>query len=395
MPGTHNTSTRLLSLDVMRGATIMGMILVNNPGSWGHLYWPLAHASWHGWTPTDLIFPFFVFMVGVSMAYSFRKFESGQTKTSALRKVIQRTVVLILLGLLLNSSGQWLGLIAGERTDISFATIRLPGVLQRIALAYLGASLVVLYCPVKVRWLIGFVLLFGYAALLLLLPRGETVTDRLSPSGNIVRVVDLAVLGPNHMYTQARAEKTDPEGLLSTLPAIVTALLGFAVGRYLQRDRPPLRKVLTLLAVGIGLATAGQVWHYVDPSFGGMPINKKLWTSSFVLLTAGLGTISLVACLWLFDMVGANSPVLNRIATAFQMVGVNAIFVFVASGIGARIFGMIPWGETNLRNAYYQALFVGPLGDGKLASLGFAVSMVAFWWFVLWLMWRRGWSIRV
>jgi predicted acyltransferase len=359
------------------------------------LYWPRAHASWHGWTPTDLIFPFFVFMVGVSMAYSFRKFESGQAKTPALGKVVQRTVVLILLGLLLNSSGQWLGLIAGERTEISFATIRLPGVLQRIALAYLGASLVVLYCPMKVRWLIGVVLLFGYAAVLLLLPRGETVTNRLSPSGNIVRVVDLAVLGPNHMYTQARDEKTDPEGLLSTLPAIVTALLGFAVGRYLQRDLAQTQKVLTLLALGIMLATIGQLWHSVDPAFGGMPINKKLWTSSFVLLTAGLGTISFVACLWLFDMVGANSQTLKRVATAFQMVGVNAIFVFVASGIGARIFGMIPWGETNLRSAYYQALFVGPLGDGKLASLGFAVSMVAFWWFVLWLMWRKGWSIRV
>jgi predicted acyltransferase len=386
---------RLLSLDVMRGATIMGMILVNNPGSWGHLYWPLAHAAWHGWTPTDLIFPFFVFMVGVSMAYSFRKFESGQSKTLALRKVIQRTVILILLGLLLNSSGQWLGLIAGERSDISFATIRLPGVLQRIALAYLGASLVVLYCPMKVRWLIGVGLLLGYAALLLLLPRGETVTDRLSPSGNIVRAVDLAVLGSNHMYTQARDEKTDPEGLLSTLPAIVTALLGFAVGRYLQRDDSPTKKVLSLLAFGIVLAAAGQAWYFVDPTQGGMPINKKLWTSSFVLLTAGLGTVSLVTCLWLFDMIGVNSSALKRVATAFQMVGVNAIFVFVASGIGARVFGMIPWGETNLREAYYRTFFVGPLGNNELASLGFAISMVAFWWCVLWLMWRKGWSIRV
>jgi predicted acyltransferase len=426
-------SDRLLSLDVMRGATIMGMILVNNPGSWGHMYWPLAHARWHGWTPTDLIFPFFVFMVGVSMAYSFRKFAftspspvprggvrggasdaalasdnvlafqnppltppcKGGGQTAALLKVIRRTVILILLGLLLNSSGQWLGLLAGERSDISFATIRLPGVLQRIALAYLGASLVVLYCPVQVRWLVGVALLVGYAALLLLLPRDETVTNRLSPAGNIVRVVDLAVLGPNHMYTQARDEMTDPEGLLSTLPAIVTALLGFAVGRYLQRDLSPMQKVLKLLAAGILLAAAGQAWHYVDPASGGMPINKKLWTSSFVLLTAGLGTIALVACLWLFDMVGSNSRALNRVATAFQMVGVNAIFVFVASGIGARVFSMIPWGATNLKAAYYQTLFVGPLGNNELASLGFAASMVAFWWFVLWLMWRKGWSIRV
>jgi predicted acyltransferase len=393
---TASVSTdRLLSLDVMRGATIMGMILVNNPGSWGHLYWPLAHKPWHGWTPTDLIFPFFVFMVGVSMAYSFRKFAPQQSKSPALAKVIRRTAVLILLGLLLNSSGQWLGLLAGERSDISFATIRLPGVLQRIALAYLGASLIMLYCPPKVRWAMGVALLVGYAALLLLLPRTVSVTDRLSPAGNIVRVVDLAVLGSNHMYTQARDEKTDPEGLLSTLPAIVTALLGFAVGRYLQRDLPAMRKVFHLLAAGILLAAAGQIWHFVDPAIGGMPINKKLWTSSFVLLTAGLGTVSLAACLWLFDIIGTNSPGLKRLATAFQMVGVNAIFVFVASGIGARVFGMIPWGESNLKAAYYQSCFVGPLGDNELASLGFAVSTVVFWWLLLWLMWRKGWSIRV
>lgn len=390
-----SSSDRLLSLDVMRGATIMGMILVNNPGSWSHLYWPLAHAPWHGWTPTDLIFPFFVFMVGVSMAYSFRKFTAEQSKGPALRKVFQRTFVLILLGLILNSSGQWLGLIAGERSDISFATIRLPGVLQRIALAYLGAALIVMYCAPKVRWIVGLTLLLGYAALLLLLPRGETVTDRLSPGGNVVRVVDLAILGSNHMYTQAQSEKTDPEGLLSTLPAIVTALLGYAVGRHLQRDLPMTRKLLGLLVAGIALAAAGQVWHYIDPAHGGMPINKKLWTSSFVLLTGGLGTISLVVCLWLFDVAGVNSTSLKRIATAFQMVGVNAIFVFVASGIGARVFSMVPWGDTNLKDAYYQSFFVGPLGNNELASLGFALSTVAFWWLILWLMWRKGWSIRV
>lgn len=288
-----------------------------------------------------------------------------------------------------------MGLLFGERAEISVATLRLPGVLQRIALAYLGAALVVLYCPVRVRWLTGVLLLVGYAALLLLVPRGESVEDRLSPTGNIVRVVDVAILGPSHMYTQARSEPTDPEGLLSTLPAIVTALLGFAVGRYLQRDLPAPHKVLTLLAIGIVLAAAGQVWHLIDPAWGGMPINKKLWTSSFVLLTAGLGTISLVACLWLFDIVGTESKSLKRVATAFQMVGVNAIFVFVASGIGARLFGMIPWGESSLRQQYYQTLLVGPLGNNELASFGFALSMVAFWWLVLWAMWRRGWSIRV
>ena len=384
---------RLLSLDVMRGATIMGMILGNNPGSWGRLYPPLAHAAWHGWTPTDLIFPFFIFMVGVSMAFSFRKFESPSL--AVLGKILRRTAILILLGLLLNSSGQWLGMLFGERATISFSTIRLPGVLQRIGLAYLGAALLVLCCRPIVWRAVGLVLLVGYAALLLSVPRGQSVEGRLSPSGNIVRVVDLAVLGADHMYTQARSEPTDPEGLLSTLPAIVTALLGFEVGRFLQHDFAWTRKMLLLLAAGVLLAIVGQVWHYVEPSLGGMPVNKKLWTSSFVLLTAGLATLSLTCCLWLFDWQGRESRSLQRMATAFQMVGVNAIFVFVASGIAARLLTMIPMGSSNLKDVYYQTVFVGPLGDTRLASLGYAVSVVAFWWLVLWIMWRKGWSIRV
>jgi predicted acyltransferase len=396
MENKNPLAGRLLALDVMRGATILAMILVNNPGNWGKLYAPLAHAPWHGWTPTDLVFPFFLFMVGVAMAYSFRKFEdSSAGRGPALRKVIQRTIVLILLGSLLNSSRQWLGLLFGEWNGFNFDTLRLPGVLQRIALAYFGASLIVLFCGTKLRIVWGAVLLIGYAEMLLLLPLTTPFEKRLTQAGNIVRVVDLAILGPNHMYTQAQSELTDPEGLLSTLPSIVTALLGFAVGKFLQTSRPANQKVMALIAVGAAVAVLGQVWGWHDPAFGGMPINKKLWTSSFVLLTAGLGTVALAVCLWLFDVVGENSPGLRRVGTAFQVVGVNAIFAFVASGIGARLFTMIPWGDTNLRDAYYQTLFVGPLGDTKLASLGFALSTVAFWWLVLWAMWKRGWIWRV
>jgi predicted acyltransferase len=387
---------RLLALDVMRGATILGMILVNNPGRWTQLYAPLGHAPWYGWTTTDLIFPFFLFMVGVAMAYSFRKFEDSTAgRGPALRKVIQRTIMLILLGLLLNSSGRWLGLLFGEWNGFNFNTLRLPGVLQRIALAYFGASLIVLFCGPTMRIVWGAVLLIGYAEMLLLLPLTTPFEERLTPAGNIVRVVDLAILGPNHMYTQAQSELTDPEGLLSTLPSIVTALLGFAVGKFLQTLRPANQKVMMLIAVGAAVAVLGQVWGWLDPALGGMPINKKLWTSSFVLLTAGLGTVALAVCLWLFDVLGEKSLSLRTVGTAFQVVGVNAIFAFVASGIGARLFSMIPWGDSNLRDAYYQTLFVGPLGDTKLASLGFASSVVAFWWIVLWVMCRRGWVWKV
>jgi predicted acyltransferase len=385
---------RLLALDAMRGATILGMILVNNPGDWGKLYAPLAHAPWHGWTPTDLVFPFFLFMVGVAMAYSFRKFDAAGRGT-AVRKVVQRTVVLILLGLALNSSGRWLGLLFGEWYGFNLDTLRLPGVLQRIALAYFGASMIVLFCGPKMRIAWGAVLLIGYAEMLLMLPLSTPFEKRLTEAGNIVRVVDLAILGPGHMYTQAQSELTDPEGLLSTLPSIVTALLGFAVGKFLQTSRSSNQKILALIAVGTAVALLGQLWGWLDPAYGGMPINKKLWTSSFVLLTAGLGSVALAVCLWLFDVLGETSPGLRRVGTAFQVVGVNAIFAFVASGIGARLFSMIPWGDSNLRDAYYQTVFIGPLGDTKLASLGFALSFVAFWWVVLWAMWRRSWVWKV
>lgn len=389
-------NNRLLSLDVMRGGTILAMILVNNPGSWEKMYPPLQHAAWHGWTSTDLIFPFFMFMVGVSMAYSFRKYEGATTgKAAALRKVIQRTVILILLGLLLNGSGQILGLLFGSGNGLSFESLRLPGVLQRIALSYCAASLLVLLFTPRVRIVAGIVLLLAYAAMLLLLPRSVEPTQRLSREHNVVRVVDLAVLGANHMYTKSTSEPTDPEGLLSTLPAIVTVLLGFALGRSLQNHLLNSQTLTRLLLVGGLLAAAGQAWHFVDPAWGGMPINKKLWTSSFVLLTGGLATISLVICLALFDLWGTQSKALQRIAWAFKIVGINAIFVFVASGIGARLFGMIPWGESNLRQAYYSALFTNWLGNTELASLGYSLSVVAFWWIVLWIMWRRQWTIRV
>ena len=390
------TSDRLLSLDVMRGATILAMILVNNPGSWGHMYWPLAHAPWHGWTPTDLIFPFFVYMVGVSMAYSFRKFEGNDhSRNDALLRVLKRTAILILLGLVLATSGQWLGIALGRTTSISLSETRFPGVLQRIALAYLGASIIVLYCGPKLRLAFAAILLFGYAALLWFTPTNVPFADRVTPGGNIVRVVDLAVLGPNHMYTQAKSELTDPEGLLSTLPSIVTALIGYAVGRYLQRDGDLRNKILPLFVVGLSMAALGQLWHWLDPALGGMPINKKLWTSSFVLLTGGLGTATLAVCLLVFDVLGAQSTPLRRVATAFQVVGVNAIFVFVASGVFARLLSMIKLGESNVKDQFYQTVFAGPLGDGNLASLGFALTNVAFWWFVLWIMWKRDLSIRV
>jgi predicted acyltransferase len=393
---------RLLSLDVMRGATIMAMILVNNPGTWGAMYWPLGHADWHGWTPTDLIFPFFVFMVGVAMAYSMTKYTTGDAQpTAALYlRIARRVLLLIFLGLVLAASGRICALLVGEFKGWDWATLRWPGVLQRIALAYLGASLVVLWLRGKWQVLAAVALLVGYSAMLWFLPPEVTVEERFTQSGNFVRQVDLALIGADHMYTRATDRPTDPEGLLSTLPAIVTALAGYWTGLYVRAAHVCGGRVTRLVGAGAVVAALGIAWDLVPLTSHGMPINKALWTPSFVLLTAGLGMAALGGCLAVFDVLGRGKPWAARLALPFQMVGVNAIFVFVMSGLVARLLGTIPVGERSLQAWLYQNVFVEPLAaiglsDPRLASLGFALATVGVWWLVLAAMWSRGWSVRV
>lgn len=389
---------RLLALDAMRGATILGMILVNNPGSWAadHLYGPLQHAAWHGWTPTDLVFPFFLFMVGVSMAYSFGRYERGETvDRSVWLRISRRVVVLVLLGLLLNASGRIFGVLLGSRDAWDLDTLRWPGVLQRIGLAYLGGSLIVLLCKPRIRLAVGAMLLIGYAAMLLLVPQTVSVDERLGPDENVVRMFDLATIGADHMYTRATSEPTDPEGLLSTLPSIVSVLLGYTVGRRLRGAEITAGSALRLLAAGVAVAAVGQAWGLLDPQVGGMPINKKIWTSSFVLLTAGLGTVCLSVCLLLFDLAGRRSAPLRQVAVAFQMVGVNAILVFVGSGLLARLLSMTHVGDLSTKEWLYRTAFLGPIGDPKLSSLAFALTTVVFWWLAAWGLWRMKWSLRV
>ncbi len=394
---------RLLSLDVFRGLTILAMILVNNPGQWGDQFWPLKHADWHGWTPTDLIFPFFLFIVGTSLAYSLRKYRDGEQIDPAVYwRILRRTLTLIFLGwmptLLLRSFGFLVGksetlaqflqrihytLDASQTFDLS--TLRLPGVLVRIALVYFITSLIVLNARVRGQVVIGTVLLLGYWALLGWLPDTDNYESNLSPSGNLVRVVDLKLIGDKHMYTQAKNEKTDPEGLLSTLPAVVTALLGYWTGLVLQRRGINWNTVGFLVACGVLCAAIGLGWGLV------FPINKKIWTSSFVLLTAGLAMIFFAGCLAKFDILGWR-----RLGRTFEIVGINAIFVFVASGLfSIFVLSKVHIGDVSLHTWIYHNLFTSWLHDQKLASLGFALLTVAFWWFLAWVMSRLGWSIRV
>lgn len=381
---------RLLSLDAFRGLTILAMILVNNPGDWGQLYWPLGHAEWFGWTPTDLVFPFFLFIVGTSLAYSLRKYRHGAEIDAAVYwRIVRRTIVLILLGLGLGVSYRTFSYLFGDADSIRLANLRFPGVLQRIALVYFAASLIVLHLGLRAQVVLATVLLLGYWALLGWLPDPHNYQSNLSPDGNVVRIVDRAVIGENHMYTYNAATKslrepTDPEGLLSTLPAIVTSLVGYWTGLAIQRRGANTNTVVWMIVVGLTVFATGLVWGHW------FPIGKKLWTSSFVLVTAGLAMVVLAGCLLKFDVWGWR-----RLARPWEIVGVNAIFVFVASGLVAQLLGILQIGGTSAHGWLYSKLFTSWISDPQLASLAFAVATVTFWWLILWTMSRRGWSVRV
>ncbi len=384
---TVSKPQRLLSLDAFRGITILAMILVNNPGSLGDglRYAPLDHAAWHGWTPTDLIFPFFLFIVGTSLAYSLRKSrEMGGATPEVYARIVRRTCVLFLLGLGMAFFGHAWDYLSGEKDSLHLETLRYLGVLQRIALVYFFASLIVLKLSIRSQVILSIAILLGYWALMAWLPNPDNYATNLSPGGNIVRVVDLKVLGAEHMYTQAKSEKTEPEGLVSTPSSIVIALIGYWAGLLIQRRGPTMQTVCLLIAAGAAIAAVGLVWGEV------FPINKKLWTSSFCVLTSGLASIGLGLCLAVFDVAG-----FARLARPFEIVGVNAITVYVGAGLMARILGSTKIGGLSTHDWIFKNVFTDHITDPKLASLGFALLFVAVWWLIAWAMFRRGWTLRV
>jgi predicted acyltransferase len=252
----------------------------------------------------------------------------------------------------------------------------------RIAIVYFLTSLIVLHLALRGQIVLGIILLLGYWAALAFLPNFGEYERNLSHEGNVAGWVDRAVLGPNHMYSGDRV--TDPEGLLSTLPAIVTALLGYWIGLFIQRRGLNYEMVLIMLGCGAICVEVALLWNFA------LPINKKLWTSSYVLLSGGLAMQMLAGCLLKFDLWGWR-----RLARPFEVVGVNAIFVFVASGLLS--IGLSNWMIQGMtaKAWLYSNLFTSWITDPKLASLAFAVAIVAFWWLVCWIMWRLGWTIRV
>lgn len=369
-------SGRLISLDVFRGATIAAMILVNNPGN-DFAYAPLQHAKWSGWTPTDLIFPFFLFIVGVSLWLSFRsRLERGASKRSLLLHSLRRSVILFAIGVFLNGFPRF-----------QLANWRIPGVLQRIAVAYLAAALITLRWKTKgiVIWIVG--LLASYWILVRFVPvpgYGMPVRDVpfLHPDMNLASYLDRLVI-PGRLYEGTR----DPEGILSTIPAIATALFGALTGQWLASGRDALRKALGMLGAGVALVLAGELWNLW------FPINKKMWTSSYVLFAAGAALIAVAVCYWFLDVKQQRWW-----SKPFLIFGTNAIAVYVLADLLSGVLGAIrvQAGRRTipLQDYLYRHWFAA-WGTPAQTSLSYSVVFVAVCFLPIWWMYRKKIFLKV
>ena len=371
---TRGATDRLISLDVFRGLTIAGMVLVNNPGSWGHIYWPLEHAEWNAWTPTDLVFPFFLFIVGVAIPLAFgRRVDEGGAQRDLYLKVIKRTLIIFGLGLFLNGFPYF---------DLS--TIRIPGVLQRIAVCYLFASIIFLKTGVRPQIGIVAALLLIYWLLMSGLSAPGFAAGDLSKEGSIASFIDRTILG-GHIWKQGKVY--DPEGFLSTIPALATTLLGVLTGQWLRTIKSDYEKVAGMFVAGISCLVIGWAWN---PFF---PINKSLWTSSYVLFSGGLALEFLAFCYWLIDI-----RKYQRWARPFVVFGVNAIVLFVGTGVMARLMGLIklPWGSSqiSLQGWIFQKLFLSWASPIN-ASLVYAIAFILLWLGLMWILYHRKIFIKV
>ena len=389
---TLTTSSRLNSLDVFRGATIAAMILVNNPGN-DFAFAPLKHAAWNGWTPTDLIFPFFLFIVGVSLVLSFRsRIDRGESKQTLIVHTLRRSVIIFLIGLFLNGFPYF-----------NLSTWRVAVVLQRIAIAYLAAAIITLYSGTRgiVMWIAG--LLIGYWLVMRFVPVpgfGTPGTDMplLDPNANLDWYIDKLYL-PGAMYEKTR----DPEGILSTFPAIASALLGVLTGTYLKagykaatltgnsspsQSANATRKVTGVLASGVALIVAGQVWNLW------FPINKKLWTSSFVLFTAGCALAVLAFCYWITDVKQHR----GWWTKPFVVFGTNAISAYaLAELLSSLLFSInIHNGRRilTLHDYLFRSAF-GGITPKETGSLVYAIAFVCLCWLPIGWMYRKRIFLKV
>ncbi len=374
---------RLVSLDVFRGITIAGMILVNNPGDWATVYPPLLHAKWHGCTPTDLIFPFFLFIVGVAITLSMSKRkQQGENTTKLYTQITRRALILFGLGLF-SAAYPFYNIVTGSWVDLTI--LRIPGVLQRIGVVYFIAAILFLKTGVKTQAIVGAILLILYWMLMTLIPVPGIGYANLEPATNFAAYVDNLLLS-GHMWSATKV--WDPEGVLSTMPAIGTAICGIMLGHWLNSKADKLTKVAWIFVSANILLVIGWFWDLI------FPMNKSIWTSSYVLWTAGLALHFFGFCYWFNDIKGVTWW-----TKPFIVYGSNAITVFFLSGLMAKSMGLIKWTTENneiisLKTSIYQS-FYAPFFDPYLASFMFALSYVLLWLGLMWIMYAKKIFIKV
>lgn len=363
-----NTNQRIDALDILRGLALAGMLLVNNPGSWSHVYSPLLHAPWNGLTPTDLVFPFFLFVVGSAMAYSFK--NKIASKKFDWLNIGRRATLLIIIGIMLSAIPY----------QQPLSEWRLPGVLQRIGLCYLLSAILVRFCTYRQLLVVAVITLFAYPVALFIYS-----TDPYSLEGNLVRHLDLAAIGPSHMW-HGLGLAFDPEGLLSTIPATMTCLSGYLVTLTIQRIDAPILKVKYLLGIGLICVLVALLAALLDP------INKSLWTSSYVLISSGIACIILACIVICWDIYHLKFGL-----NALKIYGSNPILLFVLAGLVARALVMITVDVDGKSLAIKQVVFnaLAHMMPEKMASLSFAVIFtLTFYLLALWL-YRRSIFIKL
>ncbi|HET7585670.1 MAG TPA: heparan-alpha-glucosaminide N-acetyltransferase domain-containing protein [Gemmatimonadaceae bacterium] len=383
----HPPRERLLSLDVFRGATIAGMLLVNTPGTWSAIYPPLEHATWNGWTPTDLIFPFFLFIVGITTHLSRESRRArGDDERAIVVQTLRRGAVIVLLGLALAAVPMSYDL---ARYPDQLHALRIPGVLQRIGVAYIAAALLTRRTSLRTQIAIIAAILLGYWAVMTLVPvpgSGLLGWQTLgTPSATLSAWLDRTLLG-GHLWRDSRT--WDPEGILTTVPAVATTMLGVLAGRAIASRAALAERIAGIFAVGCMAMVAGLVWNWV------FPINKNLWTSSYVLFTAGAAAATVATCLWLVDARGWR-----RWTTPFVVFGVNPIAAYVGSEAMARLIYTttrvnVDGHAVPLQTVIFERAFASwlPL---RMASLLFAVAFVFLWFGIMWVLYRRRIFLKV
>lgn len=380
MPFKKAPLTRMNSLDAFRGITVVMMILVNNPGSWNHVYAPLMHADWNGWTLTDLVFPFFIFIMGVSIVLALsKKIAGGSTHNELYRDICNRAFKLFVLGLVLNLLSINLFSTNYHWVNDTLFNVRVMGVLQRLAIVYAITAIMFIHFKASKLVFISLFTLLVYWITLLYVPFSVIIdgvntdlTGTLEHGKNFTAYVDNLLLGSHHVYfTNNVTIPYDPEGFFSTLTATVTCIIGVLTGLFLQKKHPLSKQIFTLFFVGIILILCGEIMAF------GFPINKTIWSPSYVILMAGMALLFLVACMYIIDLKG-----FGYCTTFLNFFGIHAIGFFMFSGVLGRILLMIKIGDMRLRDWLYATIFSPVFGD-MLGSFMFSVFFLLFSYVIL------------